>query len=193
MINPIASTGKPIELNTMLSVIRPTDGTPAVPIDATTAVKITVMNADNPKSIPYAWDANITAHPCIIAVPSMLMVAPRGIVNDEISFETPISDNFSIFNGIVAFDVDDENAKNMTEKNFLKNTTGFSLVIINISVGYTMNACIPNAIITQTTYFVSGIMASKPNPPNVLAIKQNTPIGAKYIIIEVMFIITLFN
>ena len=64
----------------------------------------------------------------MIAVPSILIVAPNGTVNDEISGDTPISDSFSRFNGIVAFDVDDENAKNITEKNCLKNLNGLSLV-----------------------------------------------------------------
>ena len=125
---PIASTGRPTEPNTIFNVINPTEGTPAVPIEAITAVKITVRSAVNPKSIPYAWAANITAHPCMIAVPSMLMVAPNGIVNEEISRDTPSSESVSKFNGIVAFDVEEENAKNITETNFLKNLIGFSLV-----------------------------------------------------------------
>ena len=125
---PIASTGNPTELNTIFNVINPTEGTPAVPIDAITAVKITVRRAVNPKSIPYACAANITAQPCIIAVPSMLIVAPNGMVNEEISRETPSSESFSMFNGIVAFDVEDENAKNITETNFLKNFIGLNLV-----------------------------------------------------------------
>ena len=120
MIMPIASVGRPTELNTMFSVINPTDGTPAVPIEAMTAVKITVKRAEIPKSIPYAWAANITAHPCMMAVPSMLMVAPNGIVNDETSRETPSSESFSRFSGIVAFDVEDENANSITDMKFLK-------------------------------------------------------------------------
>ena len=42
MIIPIASTGSPTELNTIVSVTRPTLGIPAVPIDASVAVPITV-------------------------------------------------------------------------------------------------------------------------------------------------------
>ena len=56
-IIPIASIGNPIELNTIVNVTSPTEGTPAVPIDAITAVKITVNNAEVPKSTPYAWAA----------------------------------------------------------------------------------------------------------------------------------------
>lgn len=51
---PIASIGRPTEANTIFNVINPTDGTAAVPIEAMTAVKITVRSADVPKSIPYA-------------------------------------------------------------------------------------------------------------------------------------------
>ena len=43
MIRPIASTGSPTELNTIVSVTRPTLGTPAVPTDASVAVPITVI------------------------------------------------------------------------------------------------------------------------------------------------------
>lgn len=135
IIIPIASIGKPTELNTMVSVTSPTDGTPAVPIEAITAVKITVINAESPKSIPKAWAVNMTAQPCIIEVPSMLIVAPNGIVNEDTSRETPSSDNFSKFKGIVAFEVDDENAKNITETNFLKNIIGFNLVNIISNAG----------------------------------------------------------
>ena len=131
----IASTGNPTELNTIFKVMIPTEGTPAVPIEAITAVKITVIRAEIPKSIPYACAANITAHPCMIAVPSMFIVAPNGIVNEDISLDTPISDNFSKFNGIVAFDVEDENAKIITDMNLLKNGIGFSLVKIVIKDG----------------------------------------------------------
>ena len=49
---PIASTGKPTELNTIFNVINPTEGTPAVPTEAITAVKTTVIRADVPRSIP---------------------------------------------------------------------------------------------------------------------------------------------
>ena len=39
---PMPATGRPTESNTIASVIRPTDGTPAVPMDARVAVAITV-------------------------------------------------------------------------------------------------------------------------------------------------------
>ena len=43
MIIEIPATGRPTELNTIVNVIRPTLGTPAVPIDASVAVAMTVM------------------------------------------------------------------------------------------------------------------------------------------------------
>ena len=86
------------------------DGIPAALIEAITAVIITVIRADVPKSNPQACVANIMAQPCIMAFPSMLIVAPNGIENDDTSLETPSSDNFSNVNGIVAFDDVDENA-----------------------------------------------------------------------------------
>ena len=49
--------------------------------------------------------------PCIIAVPSILIVAPTGTTNEAISFLTPIS-WFTVFNvtGIVAALEEVENA-----------------------------------------------------------------------------------
>ena len=41
MISPIASTGRPTELNTIVRVTRPTLGTPAVPMEASVAVPTT--------------------------------------------------------------------------------------------------------------------------------------------------------
>ena len=69
----------------------------------------------------------MTATPCIIAVPSIFIVAPNGMVNEDTSLETPISVNFSKLIGIVAVEVEG-NAKIITGKNFLKNVIGFNLV-----------------------------------------------------------------
>lgn len=44
-----------------------------------------------PRGIPKAWAAKTTATPCIMAVPSMFMVAPSKMVKDEILRDTPIS------------------------------------------------------------------------------------------------------
>ena len=48
--------------------------------------------------------------------------------NEDTSDETPISDSFSRFKGIAAFDEVAENANSMTGKNFLKKLIGFNLV-----------------------------------------------------------------
>ena len=62
-----------------------------------------------------------------------------------------------MFNGIVAFDVEDENAKNITENNLLKNLIGFNLVKIISSDGYTKNACIARPKRTHPIYLVMEI------------------------------------
>ena len=71
----------------------------------------------------------------MIAVPSILTVAPNGIVNDDTSRETPISSSLSIFIGIVAFEDDAEKANSITLKNFLKNLIGFNRVSTTINEG----------------------------------------------------------
>ena len=76
----------------------------------------------------------MTATPCMIAVPSILIVAPSGMVNDDTSLETPISVSFSKLIGIVAVEVEG-NAKIMTGRNFLKNVIGFNLVKATSSAG----------------------------------------------------------
>ncbi len=43
MIKPIPETGKPTESKTIAKVIKPTLGTPAVPMEANVAVTITVI------------------------------------------------------------------------------------------------------------------------------------------------------
>ena len=55
----------------------------------------------------------------------MFMVAPSGIVKEEILRDTPISrSNVSIDSGIVALDVAVEKAKPITGKNFLIKVMG---------------------------------------------------------------------
>ena len=58
-------------------------------------------------------------------VPSILIVAPNGIVKDEIFLETPIF-SAKVFIGIVALDVDVEKAKAITGKKFLIKIIGFN-------------------------------------------------------------------
>ena len=60
-----------------------------------------------------------------------MMVAPSGIVKDDIFLETPtFLFNVSIDSGIVALDVAVEKAKAITGKNFLINLSGFKPVKI---------------------------------------------------------------
>ena len=68
--------------------------------------------------MPNACATNTTATPCIIEVPSIFIVAPRGIVNDDIFRNTHFLCNVSIDIGIVAFDVAVENANPITGANF---------------------------------------------------------------------------
>ena len=83
------------------------------------------------KWIPNACAANTTATPCMMDVPSILMVAPSGIVNEEIFLETPtFLESVSIESGMVAFDVAVENANAITGKNFLIKRIGFNPVKI---------------------------------------------------------------
>ena len=67
------------------------------------------------------------ATPCIIAVPSILIVAPKGTVNDAIFLFTPIlSTTVLSVTGIVAFEDDVENANNIKDLILLKNLKGFT-------------------------------------------------------------------
>ena len=117
--NPIISSGIPIEVNTKVKVARPENGTDGVLLEASISVKTVVKMAEVPKSIPQYWAANIVATLCMMRVPFLLIVAPKGTVNDETTWETPISSSLCIFNGIVAFEDNVENAKNITDMNFL--------------------------------------------------------------------------
>ena len=89
MIKAIPSTGKPTAVNTIASMIRPAPGTAAVPILASTAVNTTVISAVMDKSTEKTCAIKIVATPCIIAVPSMLIVAPSGCTNELIERGTP--------------------------------------------------------------------------------------------------------
>ena len=110
-INPIASSGSPNELKISAKVIVPADGTAAAPIEATIASNTICIYSIIDRSTPAVLAMNIVANPCIMAVPSILMVAPTGITKDETSFFTPRS-SVTVFNvtGIVAALDDVENA-----------------------------------------------------------------------------------
>ena len=53
MMRAIPSVGSPTEVSTMASMIRPTDGMPAVPMDAIMAVAMTVSSCAGVRSMPY--------------------------------------------------------------------------------------------------------------------------------------------
>ena len=144
--------------------------------------------------IPKAWATNTTATPCIIAVPSMLIVAPSGTVKDDMFSETPnFSSNVSMDKGIEALDDAVENAKLITGANLLKNFIGLSFVKpLSISI-YVTKQWIANAKNTANIYFKSGAKAFHPIVEKVVAIRQNTPIGAAFITIVVIFIIISLN
>ena len=130
----------------------------------------------------------------MIEVPSILMVAPRGMVKDDIFLDTPtFLDRVSIDSGIVAFDVAVENAKAITGKNFLINFRGFSPVNIFSKIWYTPKHWIASASNTPIIYFASGTNALNPMFANVRLIRQKTPIGASAMIIIVISIMISLN
>ena len=144
--------------------------------------------------MPNACAANTTATPCMMAVPSILMVAPSGIVKDEIFLDTPIFfASVSMDSGIVALDVAVENANAITGKKFLMNLIGFSPVNTLSSPRYTMRHWIARASSTPIIYFPRGRNALKPILANVLEIRQNTPIGARLMTIMVISIMISLN
>ncbi len=109
----------------MVNMTNPTPGTPAVPIDAKTAIPITVIYPASPSSTPYTLARNTVATPCMIAVPSMLIVAPNGTVNEATELSTPtrcVTDRN--VTGIVAFEDAVENAKICAGRIFCMNTMG---------------------------------------------------------------------
>ena len=69
--------------------------------------------------MPQACAVNITAHTWKMDVPSILIVAPKGIEKDETSLPTPSSYNFSKLIGIVALEEHELNANSITGKNLL--------------------------------------------------------------------------
>jgi Na+/H+-dicarboxylate symporter len=156
-------------------------------------IGVTIENVST-SSVTITEKQPLTATPCIIDVPSILTVAPSGIVKDDIFLLTPsFLSSVLIESGIVAFDVAVVNAKFITGKNFFRNLNGLSLVKRNKSNWYTTKHWIASASITQPIYLSIGTNASKPILANVLAIRQNTPIGAAFITAIVISIIRSLN
>ena len=59
-----------------------------------------------------------------MAVPSMLIVAPRGITKEDTSFSAPSSSAHSLLRGIVAAEEVEVNAKIIAGEAFLKKVMG---------------------------------------------------------------------
>ena len=132
MIIATPSAGSPMESKTMASMMVPTPGTPAVPMEAVTAVSTTVTSAAMDRSMPKAWAMKTTAAPCMMAVPSMLMVAPSGMVNDATRLSTPIFfSSVSMLSGMVALLELVENANAMTGQNLRRKWKGLRRVPMN--------------------------------------------------------------
>ena len=123
-IIPIAAGFKSTAFNTIANIIKPTPGTPAVPIDATTATITTVINCPNVKLAPEICAINIVATPYIIAVPSMLIVAPSGCTNQAISGLTPIFFVQFMETGKAAFELEALNPSVIAGIKPLKNLAG---------------------------------------------------------------------
>ena len=117
--DPITSIGMPNDGNTRDNVAMPEKGTAWVLVEAIMIRNITVRIEDMLRLIPMDCAANMTATPCMIAVPFLLIVAPRGMVYEVMLAETPISSNLFMLNGIVAFEDSVENANKITVMNRL--------------------------------------------------------------------------
>ncbi len=89
MINPWLSVGSPTAWRMMTIITRPAWGMPAAPILAKRAVKATISCCGSARSIPLCWAMNKTATTSYRAVPSILMVAPKGSTNDPTRLLTP--------------------------------------------------------------------------------------------------------
>ena len=77
------------------------------------------------RSMPAAFAMNTVATPCMIAVPSMLMVAPSGIVKEATELLTPwCFSTVSIVTGSVAFELAVLKAIIAAGRMFSKNLNG---------------------------------------------------------------------
>ena len=117
------------------------------------------------------------------------------MVKEEIFLETPIFlYSVSIESGIVALEVAVEKAKAITGKNFLINFTGFRPVNSFSKIWYTPKHWIARADQNcDLLSFARGTNALKPMVAKVLAIRLNTPMGARLITIIVISIIISLN
>ena len=117
-----------------------------------------------------------------MAVPSMLMVAPKGRTKEEITRGTFNSfSTVSMVTGSVAFDEEVEKATNIGGRMARQNLRGLTLPIISTANEMITVAWIARAIITNTPYLRRETNTSKPNLPIVEASKAKTPKGAIFI------------
>jgi len=122
---------------------------------------------------------NTVATPCIMAVPSIFIVAPKGTVKEAIlSFTLKFFFKFSSVTGIVAELLEVENAKIKASFIPLKKFITFTFPIILIKGKYINVTCKNKAKETTKKYFANSIIEPKPCVAKVLEIKQNIPTGA---------------
>jgi len=110
----ITANGSPIKLKIIFKLKNVAIGTEGALIAPKRIMNDTIKSEGIAKSIPWVWAAKRITVPYIIRVPVWLRGMPKGIVNDEMSLETPISSRVSKCRGSVAFDDVDENAKIIT-------------------------------------------------------------------------------
>ena len=126
-------------------MIIPAPGTAAVPIDAKTAVATIVNWSAKVRSIPIACAINTAATPWYKAVPSILIVAPKGKTNEDISSDTPksFSQRFIVTGSVAPLELV-ENANSCTGAIDLKKC--FKSILVNIfnMVRYVIPICMNN-------------------------------------------------
>src|SRR5699024_2005187 len=185
IISAKPSAGNPIEVSVVISTTMDTPGTPAIPLEATIKVTISIICCPIDMSIPYICATNNAAIDRYNAEPSRLKVYPIGTTNDVMSFGEPKFSIFFIMIGNTDSELDVENA----------NTNSFFniLIIEKILIPHIL-ATIPNTTITKNTMapittnnnFNNGSNAAAPKVIMVVQINANTPIGANF---NILFII----
>ena len=104
------------------NTIIPTPGVAGVPIDAPTVVSISRTISPLLKSTPKRLDRNSAAAAWYNAVPSMLIVAPKGITKRDTFSSMPKRSSAAFkLNGMVAAELDVEKAKTVL---FIKRSLG---------------------------------------------------------------------
>ena len=169
----------------MKSIIAPAPGAAGVPTDAINASNAITTIFAIVTSYPALVAINIAAITCIIAVPFIFIVIPRGNTNDAISALTPNSSTVVlVFKGNVAADDEVENPNNATLPIFFTNLIGLSLAPIAINIAYPNIKNNSNAISVVTTYTSAGFKLSTPYIANVLVIRTNIATGPNLVIIK---------